>query len=76
MWYVNTKLEVEKAIESKGFILTKWYVNRFYYRVEEGLVNGFILTKWYVKYMDIKNPFDSYKFYINNVVCKLLYLWK
>ncbi|TQY54265.1 potassium transporter [Clostridioides difficile] len=27
MWYVNTKLEVEKAIESKGFILTMWYVN-------------------------------------------------
>ena len=26
MWYVNTKLEVEKAIESKGFILTMWYV--------------------------------------------------
>ncbi|MBY2476368.1 hypothetical protein KWV16_05705 [Clostridioides difficile] len=65
MWYVNTKLEVEKAIESKGFILTMWYVNRFYYRVEEGLVNGFILTKWYVKGVGKFYKQITGRFYIN-----------
>ncbi len=35
-------------VDPVGFRLTKWNVNRFYYRVEEGLVNGFRLTMWYV----------------------------
>ncbi|HFL3863107.1 TPA: hypothetical protein ACG3R7_000256 [Clostridioides difficile] len=48
MWYVNTKLEVEKAIESKGFILTKWYVKAFRHMTTAMNIVHFILTMWYV----------------------------
>ncbi|EHJ25374.1 hypothetical protein QW3_1489 [Clostridioides difficile P74] len=39
MWYVNTKLEVEKAIESKGFILTMWYVNYTFSQIWTSIKN-------------------------------------
>ncbi|WP_423778309.1 hypothetical protein [Clostridioides difficile] len=57
-----------------GFILTKWYVNKFINITTEGFVNGFILTKWYVN-IDIPQQitpcntgFILTKWYVNIVL--------
>ena len=36
-----------------GFILTKWYVNKYDYYCKECGNGGFILTKWYVNHINI-----------------------
>ena len=51
--------------KSRGFILTKWYVNILLIVTIDYYINGFILTKWYVNCITFGSVEYATGFYIN-----------